>query len=245
MDVLVAEDYEVNRVLIEAIFNNYQIQPTFVHNGEEAVKACMNKRFDMVFMDINMPIMNGEDATLEIRKRGYVDLPIIALTANAIEGDKEHFIALGMNDYLSKPIEIAKFEKLLFNYIEKIKDNSLEDSSVIKKESIDVKSIISVAMNEVGVSEKIILRMLSIFERTLPGMLDDLEEAIENREYTQMFQVAHKMAGAAGSLHLDRIYTLCKEMEQHAHEEKAFTYSASVEEIRDFYRELKEELDNA
>ena len=116
--VLVAEDNMVNRMVIERMLEPYECAVTFAENGEQAVKAYRHnaldpyKAFDIILMDISMPIMNGETATKEIRKfeheQNQPRTPIIALTAHVMQGDKERFIKAGMDDYLSKPITQSK-----------------------------------------------------------------------------------------------------------------------------------------
>lgn len=115
LKILVAEDYDLNRILIEELLHAYDLKPDFAFNGEEAVKALDKKEYDIVFMDINMPIMNGIDATKEIRKKG-MDIPIVALTANALEGDRERYLNQGMDDYISKPIDSQELDALLQKY---------------------------------------------------------------------------------------------------------------------------------
>jgi CheY-like chemotaxis protein len=77
----------------------------------------LNKKpYHIILMDINMPVMNGCDATVIIREKLKLDIPIIALTANALKGDKEKFLNIGMNDYVSKPLEITNIDKILRKY---------------------------------------------------------------------------------------------------------------------------------
>ncbi len=117
MNILIAEDYEVNRMFISMLLNNYgNLTYDFATNGEEAVNMLNKDPYDLILMDINMPVMNGCDATLAIRNELKIDTPIIALTANALEGDRERFLELGMNDYLPKPLEIADVDKMLKKY---------------------------------------------------------------------------------------------------------------------------------
>ncbi len=116
-NILIAEDYEVNRMFMGMLLNNYNtITYDFVSNGKEAIHMLSNNSYDIILMDINMPVMNGCDATVVIREELKLDIPIIALTANALEGDKEKFLNIGMDDYLAKPLEITKMDKLLKRY---------------------------------------------------------------------------------------------------------------------------------
>ncbi len=111
LDILVAEDYEINRMLIEELLGGYSgIRVTFAHDGFEAVEAALARPYDLILMDINMPNLGGIEATARIRAHLGDALPIVALTANALEGDRERFLAAGMNDYLSKPLSFEEFD---------------------------------------------------------------------------------------------------------------------------------------
>ena len=115
--LLIVEDNKVNQQVAQGIMRNMGFSTDLANDGVEAVAAVQNKQYDLVFMDVNMPRLDGYQATQQIRALGgkFSSLPIIAMTANAMDGDKEHCIAAGMNDYLSKPIEKA----LLANILEK------------------------------------------------------------------------------------------------------------------------------
>jgi len=116
-NILIAEDYEVNRMFMGMLLNKYdKIKYDFAKNGKEAIQMLNNNPYDIILMDINMPVMNGCDATVIIREELKLDIPIIALTANALEGDKEKFLNIGMTDYLAKPLEIANLDNLLKKY---------------------------------------------------------------------------------------------------------------------------------
>ncbi|MCK4441778.1 MAG: response regulator [Sulfurovaceae bacterium] len=119
---LVAEDNFINQKLITRILNNLGIDVTVVNNGEEAVKARQINKYDIIFMDIQMPIMGGITATKKISdfeiKESKKHIPIIALTANALQGDKEKYINAGMDDYISKPMQIKELKKVLNRFVD-------------------------------------------------------------------------------------------------------------------------------
>lgn len=119
MRVLVVDDYVINRMLIGELLNHhYGITADFADNGQEAVEMVNKNSYDMVLMDVNMPIMDGIEATHLIRKE-YPSLPIIALTANAMSGDAERFVREGMNDYIAKPLEYDELHRIMMHYTAK------------------------------------------------------------------------------------------------------------------------------
>jgi len=122
LHVLVAEDNPINQKLIKIVLENFGLNVTLASNGEEAVKARKNGKYDMIFMDIQMPVMGGVEATHQIlayeKEQNLLHIPIIALTANALSGDREKYIAEGMDDYATKPLDIKVIEKLVSQYCE-------------------------------------------------------------------------------------------------------------------------------
>jgi PAS domain S-box-containing protein len=114
--VLVAEDVELNQFLARHILESWDFEVTIANNGKEAIDYLTQAPFDCILMDVQMPEMDGIEATLNIRKLSdpiKASIPIIALTANALKGDSERYLAAGMNDYLAKPFD----EERLFRVI--------------------------------------------------------------------------------------------------------------------------------
>jgi len=116
LNVLVAEDYSINQMLIGELLKAYGIKYDIAENGNQAIELAFKNSYDLVFMDINMPELNGIDATKKLREAFDDTLPIIALTANAAEGDRDYFISQGMDDYISKPINPIQLEDVLKKY---------------------------------------------------------------------------------------------------------------------------------
>lgn len=116
---LVVEDNLINQRLIKLLLKEYGISVSAVSNGDEAVEMCREHKYDIVFMDIDMPVKDGILATQEIKsEEGPMDrMPIIALTALAMEGDREYILDKGLDDYLSKPLTREKLEYVLQKYL--------------------------------------------------------------------------------------------------------------------------------
>jgi len=119
--VLIVEDHWANRRLLEAMLKKLGAFYTMeaVENGLEAVNITSARQYDIVLMDCNMPIMDGWQATEKIRQTEGPNkkTPIIAVTANAMKGDKEKCIAAGMDDYISKPVEKKRLEEVLARWL--------------------------------------------------------------------------------------------------------------------------------
>lgn len=116
--VLVADDNAINRKLIAKMLTKMGFESEMAENGLEALNAVQESRFDVVLMDLQMPQMDGLEATRQIRTRGFL-LPIIAITADAMPDDQTRCAAAGMNDYLSKPVRASALEAALNNAMRK------------------------------------------------------------------------------------------------------------------------------
>ncbi|NPA73954.1 MAG: response regulator, partial [Epsilonproteobacteria bacterium] len=125
IQILVAEDNEINRKLIKRTLENYGFEITLANNGQEALDAVKNKKFDLIFMDIAMPVMDGVESLHAILdyelESGIKHTPIVALTANALKGDRERFLNEGFDEYVTKPIKSDKIESIISMFLSDLK----------------------------------------------------------------------------------------------------------------------------
>ncbi len=120
---LVVEDNLINQRLIKILLKEYNLNVTTAGDGEQAIQQCASNKFDIIFMDIDMPIKNGIVATKEIKQRNIINehsMPIIALTALAMQGDRENILGEGLDDYLSKPLTREKLEYILQKHLKMV-----------------------------------------------------------------------------------------------------------------------------
>jgi signal transduction histidine kinase/CheY-like chemotaxis protein len=115
--VLVAEDNSVNQKLALKMLEKRGIQGVVASNGQEAIELWQTQPFDLILMDCHMPVMDGLESTRQIREAGGADIPIIAMTANAMKGDREQCLEAGMDDYISKPVREAMFDEVLMRWV--------------------------------------------------------------------------------------------------------------------------------
>jgi len=119
--ILLVEDNKTNQMLIKLLLDNYNLEADIANDGIEAIEAYKNNKYSLILMDENMPNMNGLEATRYIREleleKDY-KTPIVAVTANALSGERERFMDLGMDDYISKPIDQDEFENILIKYLQ-------------------------------------------------------------------------------------------------------------------------------
>ncbi len=171
-NILVTEDNPNNQKLIEILLSKVGVKTVIVSNGEEAVESYKKEKYDLILMDINMPIMDGITATKIIKdlEKEFYDIPIVALTANSISGDKERYLSQGMDDYLSKPIEFNKLVLILKKYLQ---NNSLEDLEI---EKITPETIAQKLQIPVEVAQKLYF----IFKKDIIKDLEELNIYIKN-----------------------------------------------------------------
>jgi two-component system sensor histidine kinase/response regulator len=133
--ILVAEDNPVNQEVAKAMLNKLGMETIIANDGKQAVELVYSNPYDIILMDCQMPVMDGFEATSEIRKQ-YGNIPIIALTANATEDDRTHCLNAGMNDFLSKPYSIDQLQQKITDWLSKEKSNPL---NAVKLGAIDMK----------------------------------------------------------------------------------------------------------
>jgi CheY-like chemotaxis protein len=119
--ILVGEDNQVNQMIITKILEKFGMKVDIAGNGKEVIEAIQSRPYDLIFMDCHMPVMDGYQATSFIRESKSVinsRIPIIAMTANAMKGDRERTLQAGMDDYISKPLDIKKVKVLLSKWLQ-------------------------------------------------------------------------------------------------------------------------------
>jgi CheY-like chemotaxis protein len=241
---LVVEDYEMNRILIEEMLNSYGIEPDFAFNGSEALTKVEQNSYSIIFMDINMPIMNGVDATKILRQKG-IKTPIIALTANALEGDKEHYLSQGMDDYLSKPIDIKKLEGILTKYrgegeVRTPKKQTLKAEEPKSKlnNQMFIESLLE-AKRSMNFSIPIIIRLFNSFVENSIKNIQRLIPAIESKDEKVIYQSAHALRGIALALKFNEIGELCEKIEYGAKGKKGIDYEGLVNDLEVYIGYIK------
>ena len=207
ISVLIAEDNVMNQQLISHLMKSWGIDYVLVSNGSEAVEELKQRSYSIVLMDIQMPGMDGYTATEVIRNELNLNIPIIAMTAHAMAGEREHCLQLGMNDYVSKPIK----ETVLYNMIGRHAQNLPETEETETEKAAVIRMDY---LNELSGGDKAFEKqILGQFLIQMPEELQQLETAIENKDFETVKQTAHSLkstvgyVGLADDLHpyLDRI----------------------------------------
>ena len=241
LSILVAEDYEINRILIDEMLRVYGIKPDFAVNGLEAVDMVTKKAYDVIFMDINMPELNGIEATKIIRDQNNIT-PIVALTANALEGDKEYYLTQGMNNYISKPIDADILLEVLSLY------NSTTEQINTTTDTVNDEGLDNIVAGIMKAKEKMhfnIKIMKKLFESFIDGSYESINQivAAANENNIKVIKVqAHAIRGGSLSLNFDSISKLCHTLEYNDDIDYTTLSQTLSKEITSMYRQKEKIL---
>ena len=192
--VLLAEDGYDNRLLIEMVLRRVGAEVESVENGRLALAKAEAERFDVVLMDINMPEMDGVEATRLLRLHGY-DRPIVALTANAMAGDSQKCREAGCNEHLTKPIDRAKLIRIVATFAgRQTNEAPLSTSPVVDVLTPSDEPVVSQFIDDPDIS-----RILKEFVTGLESQVDAMHQAFANERFEELWRQAHKLKGAGGS----------------------------------------------
>jgi len=199
LQVLVAEDNQVNQLVATRIFEKLGHQVIVVNNGREALAAVHAGKFDLIAMDVQMPEMDGLDATRAIRaveRAAGTHIPIIAMTAHAMKGDRERCLAAGMDGYTSKPIRIRDLEQAIAQLISPINSASV---SVPEAEQAD--GVIDHAALLAGVDgdRRLLRELIHLFLADCPQGLAKIKDAIRCGDAGALGRAAHTLKGSVGN----------------------------------------------
>ena len=222
--VLLAEDNEINQQVAEEILQQAGLVVRIANNGKEAVEMVKAGNFDVVLMDIQMPVMGGFEATQEIRRdERFKDLPIIAMTAHAMAGDREKSIEAGMNDHVTKPIDPDQLISALVKWIKPGNREISEGVSESLSESKKVEDIlpselpgISIAsgLGRVAGNKQLYTKLLCKFKDGQENAVEQIKAALQSGDVETATRLAHTVKGVSGNLGGDNLYQAAAELEK-------------------------------
>ncbi|MBI5582881.1 MAG: PAS domain S-box protein [Deltaproteobacteria bacterium] len=235
--ILVAEDQPVNQLLARKMLEQLDCRVSMAGNGREAVRQVENETFDLVFMDCQMPEMDGYEAAGRIRRlpKPKKDIPIVAMTAHVLEGDRERCLAAGMDDYVGKPIHKEDLAAILAKWPKQEGKKDMATKGEGKKPANPARRALA---ERVGLDEEDYVELLDLFFQQADLELKALMEAWVNGDSLLVSRTAHALKGASGNLRL-----------QGVHEEAARLESLgkknNLEGVGPLLQSLKEKIDEA
>lgn len=242
LNILVAEDNFVNQQLILNLLTKRGHHVVFANNGREAVEHVREETFDIVLMDVQMPEMNGFEATAAIRaaEQPGQHLPIVALTAHAMEGDRQRCLQAGMDSYVCKPIKVTE---LMATIAQMIQSESVAPAEVpiapTQEEILDREGVLS----RVDRDPSTLQLLTDIFREDSRRNLDELAAAIECRDVHATHRLAHSLKGASANLGGTAASVVAKELEVQAKDGLLEHTPETLQRLEESIEQLLHELD--
>ena len=244
--LLLAEDNPVNQKLAERLLEKMGHEVTLAANGREAVDLVQQKTFDLILMDIQMPVMGGVEAMQKIREwqtHAGVHMPIIAMTAHAMAGDAEKYLQAGMDGYVSKPVR----SELLRGEIERLAGTHKgpEDKNVKKTEMQPNDPALDLAelLERVDNDRELLRDLLAIFKDDFPAHLQALREAVDCGDMKRVASLGHMLKGMLSNLAAARAAGAAAHLEQLGHAGETAGLKAALEVFESEVSELLPKLD--
>jgi signal transduction histidine kinase/DNA-binding response OmpR family regulator/HPt (histidine-containing phosphotransfer) domain-containing protein len=253
--VLVVEDNAVNQEIVQAMLEKADVKLCLASNGKEAVDILGEQSFDAVLMDIQMPEMDGYQATGIIRKElGLTTLPIIAMTAHAMKGDEEKCLQAGMDAYISKPITKERLLSILWKNIE-LKEGEMQKEEETLPETppaeeqkpqpteagpeidgIEVKE----AIQALGLTPETFSKILGNFYRSNQSLIQDVTTAVNQKDWEDVAQKMHSLKGSAAHIGAHDLQKAAQRMEEaaHTHEIPESVFSSFTQELDRVFKSI-------
>jgi two-component system sensor histidine kinase/response regulator len=240
--ILLAEDNVINRAVANGILENQGHTVVHASNGREAIEAVTRERFDLIFMDIQMPEMDGFEATARIREleqAGERRTPIVAMTAHAMTGDRERCIEKGMDDYIAKPLQKQKVLEMLatfqsgasFQLASQI-DGTLEACASLSARAISTRDQL---LDQLDGDEELLHQLVALFEENTPRLLQNIRDAVAQQNGQALEAAAHALLSSLGAFGADRAHALTRKIETCARERE-------LQEVRGILAKLEAEV---
>jgi CheY-like chemotaxis protein len=213
LEVLLAEDSLVNQTLAVALLKKQGHQVTVANNGREAVAATQSRDFDLVLMDVQMPEMDGLEATASIRhleSHTGKHVPIIAMTAHAMQGDRERCLERGMDGYISKPITADQ----LYEVIEKVAFPPAEAPRTAAGSGDDAPWDSAEALEAVAGDTSLLKEVVEAIVQESPGLLAEMHRAVEAGDAPALAAAAHKLKSSVDFVGARRVFETVRRLEQ-------------------------------
>lgn len=247
--ILVVEDNDLNQLVAKEIIESFGYNVDIAENGNIAINKLANNDYDIVLMDMHMPVMDGISATRAIRKNNRLDsLPIIAMTANAMEADRKKCLAAGMNDYITKPLDVAQLFQLLNTWLY---NKAPSNPPTLSSNSLRMENVLAnighldytLALSRMGGNQSLYYNLIKGFCEEQADFIPKLVQAIDNKDYSSIRILSHTMKGLLGSIGATELQEIASKIENYAKEQKNIDIIAKLTSMhKDSYQELISKL---
>jgi CheY-like chemotaxis protein len=245
--VLIAEDNPVNQQVAIHQLAKLGFTGRGVANGKEAVEMATSGAFALILMDVQMPDMDGFAATQAIRraefKRGK-RTPIVAMTANALQGDRERCLAAGMDDYLPKPVTLEHLRRVLGLWLGGAGERGFAERSAANASSvIDLDVIGRISELQVAGQPDIVAELIDIFLRTTPERIEALRTAVKQGNIKECGGAAHTLKSSAANIGALQLSEACREIEKLALSGRCENVAELLKSLEREYHKAKSQLE--
>lgn len=267
-DVLLAEDNEVNQEVARSMLEKIGCTVDVVDNGAKAVEALTAQKYDLVLMDCQMPVLDGYEAVRVIRELeqsvefrhpdgpdGRRRIPVVALTAHAMQGDRERCLAAGMDDYLSKPFTIDNLSSMIIKWlpdpaepysegvsaplaeIDRTSSDRMDHSPHIQKKVLD-----SIRALQKEGSFDVLKKVIGIYLDKSPELLARLRTSVENRDIEEIRISVHNLGSSSANVGAMKLKALCRDLEAKARNNTIQDPSSAFLDIKEEYEHVRDAL---
>jgi len=244
LNILLAEDNIVNQKLAAKILEKRGHRVVVASNGQEAIEKLKEESFDLILMDVQMPEMDGLEATKAIRNSefGIQNIPIVAMTAHAMKGDRERCLAAGMDDYVSKPIKPEELFEVIEKLADKLRDKDNKEETMVpaSKDNVPIAKDIfdlSKALEVVDGDKDLFKEIVDLFLENLPDSIAQIREAIANSDASALDKAAHSLKGSVGNFGTKRAFEAAYRLELIGKEGRLAEADVALSELK---KELKD-----
>ena len=247
MSILLADDHHTNQQLGKMLLARLGYPVDIATNGQEVVDALEGKSYDLVLMDVEMPVMDGVEATTEIRRRWGESGPrIVAVTANAMEGDRDRYIEAGMDDYVSKPIRVESLVNVLKsvyrpNDAYTTESHAPTSDSEVSGTALDLSAIENLR-NQIGGDESDLIMLVQSFLTHGSTLCEAMSQAVQSSDGKALYRAAHTMKSSARDFGANVLADLSKELEGHAQNDNFELAAELIPPMSDSFRQVEQQL---
>jgi len=239
--VLVVEDIALNQLLMKTLLDDFGFERDIADNGKIAIEKLQNKSYDIILMDLHMPEMNGFEATEYIRSKMNSQIPIIALTADVTTADLKKCTAVGMNDYISKPLD----EKLLYNKIVDLlkKTMQVQDTTPTAGRSkyVDLTYLNKRTKN----NPELMMEMIALYLKQTPPLISQMKQGLHDKDWDSVYAASHKLIPSFSIMGINKDFeAITRKIQEYSNTRKHFNQvNKMVLEVENVCSKACEELE--
>ena len=244
--ILLVEDNEINQQVAVEFLTAMGLSVKVANNGQEGVDMALAETFDLILMDIQMPVMDGLTAAKTIRaEKTLQNIPIVAMTAHAMQGDKDKSLAAGMNDHLTKPIELRKLIAILNHWLKAdlnfVKSTPEKNSEMLNSLPNELPSFdLALAAQFTGENPRLLHQLLLNFASRYADSADQLDQWVQEKEFTKIEHLAHSIKGVAGTLAAKKLRQVASDLEFAIHDNQFDNLNMLVPDLKNALAEAIE-----